>query len=224
MACCRGPRHHTSRPSKRESAGIFLQGLALPTSTIWYLAGRDYSATFLPRAQIQAVKKTIKATAKQQGTRNRRASGVLLPKTTSLTSRMAILGIAAGRRRSASHYERSGSALPARRFLLAWYSLGVGTFGYAFLFAPQRTSIKLGINFNTDRGMLNPNTRSSPTPPRLISDASSIMVSWSHYQQWPACSHDDQVLRRNGSTVRWPGSGAAILGALPDSERRSLPG
>jgi hypothetical protein len=85
--------------------------------------------------KFRPLRKLSRPTAKQQGTRNRRASGVLLPKTTSLTSRMAILGMAAGRRPSASHYERSGSALPARRFLLAWYSLGVGTFGYAFLFA-----------------------------------------------------------------------------------------
>jgi subtilase family serine protease len=40
MACFRPPRHHTSRPSKRGSAGIFPPGSALPTSSTWCLPGR----------------------------------------------------------------------------------------------------------------------------------------------------------------------------------------
>jgi hypothetical protein len=34
-------------------------------------------------------------------------------------------------------------------------ALGVGTFGYAFLFAPQQTFYQLGFNFNADLGILN---------------------------------------------------------------------
>jgi hypothetical protein len=122
------------------------------------------NATCLSPAQIQAVKKI------NQGPRNSKGQKIAAP--AGAVAEDHVTNAAQGYSWDGGWMTTVGiplrkigspTMLPGDFFLpgpgtLPGSSLGVGTFGYAFLFPPQPTFYQLGFNFNSDLGTLIANT------------------------------------------------------------------
>ncbi len=110
-------------------------------------------ATCLSPAQIQAVKKT------NQGPRNSKGHDIAAP--AGAVAKDHVTNIAQGYAWDGGWMTTVG--IPTRKIgspgrAPGDFTFGVGTFGYAFLSPAQPTYYTLNFNFDTDLGMLNPNT------------------------------------------------------------------
>jgi hypothetical protein len=141
-----------------------------PTTATYTSGGATYrlqcvgakNATCLSPAQIQAVKKI------NQGPRNSKGQKIAAP--AGAVAEDHVTNVAQGYSWDGGWMTTVGiplrkigspTMLPGDFFLPTpppGSSLGVGTFGYAFLFPPQPTFYQLGFNFNADLGMLIANT------------------------------------------------------------------
>lgn len=111
------------------------------------------NATCLSPAQIQAVKKT--------NIGPRTSSGQLIAAPAGAVAENPVSNIAQGYAWDGGWMATSG--IPSRKIGTATtvpgdFSLGVGTFGYAFLSPAQPTYYTLNFNFDTDLGMLSKST------------------------------------------------------------------